>query len=111
MNLNSNDPRNPWARLTAAARQMRDDRDTSAPYGFATRVAALALAQERRVVSLFDRFALRAVGVASLLALFSIVLNYPALSTEPVTVAASVEEPEFIIAADDAVAVVLDFAD
>jgi hypothetical protein len=111
MNQNSNDPRHPWMRLTAAARQVRDDRDSSAPYGFATRVAALALAQERRVASLFERFALRAVGVASLLALFSVVLNYQALSTEPMNTVASVEEPEFIIAADDAVAVVLDFAD
>lgn len=111
MNQNQNDPRNPWARLTAAAREVCDDRDASAPYGFATRVAALALAQERRVVSLFDRFALRAVGVASLMALFSVVLNYPALSTEPIAVVAMAEEPELIIATDDAVAAVLDFAD
>ena len=111
MNQNLNDPRHPRSRLTAAARQVRDDRDSSAPYGFATRIAALALAQERRVASLFERFALRAVGVASLLALFSVVLNYQALSTEPVLASASVEEPELIIAADDAVAVVLDFAD
>ena len=111
MNQNLNDPRHPWMRLTAAARQVRDDRDSSAPYGFATRIAALALAQERRVASLFERFALRAVGVASLLALFSVVLNYQVLSTESVTIMASVEEPELIIAADDAVAVVLDFAD
>ena len=111
MNSNLNDPRHAWSRLTAAARQVRDDRDSSAPYGFATRIAALALAQERRVASLFERFALRAVGVASLLALFSVVLNYQELSTEPVLAVASVEEPELIIAADDAVAVVLDFAD
>ena len=82
MNQNLNDPRHPWSRLTAAARQVRDDRDSSAPYGFATRIAALALAQERRVASLFERFALRAVGVASLLALFSVVLNYQELSEE-----------------------------
>ena len=111
MNQNLNDPRHPWSRLTAAARQVRDDRDSSAPYGFATRIAALALAQERRVASLFERFALRAVGVASLLALFSVVLNYQELSTEPLIASASAEEPELIIAADDAVAVVLDFAD
>jgi hypothetical protein len=111
MNQNLNDPRHPWSRLTAAARQVRDDRDSSAPYGFATRIAALALAQERRVASLFERFALRAVGVASLLALFSVVLNYQELSTEPLIASASTEEPELIIAADDAVAVVLDFAD
>jgi hypothetical protein len=111
MNQNINDPRHPWSRLTAAARAMRDERDASAPFGFATRVAAIALAQERRVASLFERFALRAVGVAALLALFSVVLNYQALSPEPVATAAMSEEPEFIIAADDAVAAVLDFAD
>ena len=111
MNQNFNDPRHPWSRLTAAAREVRDERDASAPFGFATRIAALALAQERRVASLFERFALRAVGVASLLALFSVALNYQALSTESVTAAGAAEEPELIIAADDAVAVVLDFAD
>jgi hypothetical protein len=111
MNQDLNDPRHPWSRLTAAAREVRDERDASAPYGFATRIAAIALAQERRVASLFERFALRAVGVASLLALFSVVLNYQALSTEPVAPVATTEEPELLIAADDAVAVVLDFAD
>src|SRR5262245_12210028 len=80
MNHNINDPRHPWSRLTAAARTVRDERDESAPYGFATRIAALALSNERRVASLFERFALRAVGVATLLALFSVVLNYQALS-------------------------------
>lgn len=111
MNQNLNDPRHPWSRLTAAAREVRDERDASAPFGFATRIAALALAQELRVASLFERFSLRAVGVASLLALFSVVLNYQALSTEPVAAVAAAEESELIIAADDAVAVVLDFAD
>ena len=111
MNHNLNDPRHPWSRLTTAAREVRDERDASAPFGFATRIAALALAQERRVASLFERFALRAVGVASLLALFSVALNYHELSTESVTTVAQVEEPELLVAADDAVAVVLDFAD
>ena len=111
MNQNLNDPRHPWSRLTAAAREVRDERDASAPFGFATRIAALALAQERRVASLFERFALRAVGVASLLALFSVALNYQDLSTESVGVTvAQADEPE-LMAADDAVAVVLDFAD
>jgi hypothetical protein len=39
------------------------------------------------------------------------VLNYQALSTEPAATVATSEEPQLIIAADDAVAVVLDFAD
>lgn len=113
MNHNMNDPRHPWSRLTVAAREVGEERETSAPYGFATRVAALAMAQERKVGSLFERFALRAVGVASLLALFSVVLNYQALSVTTVSSAptiAQVEEPE-LVPTDDAVALVLDFAD
>lgn len=116
MNQNFNDPRNPWTRLTAAARQVREERDASAPYGFATRVVALAFAQERRVASLFERFALRAVGVASLLALFSVALNYPTLATTPssattaLAMASQVDEVE-LVAVDDAVSIVLDFAD
>lgn len=113
MNQNFNDPRNPWARLTAAARDAREDRDASAPYGFATRVVALAFAQERRVSSLFERFAMRAVGVASLLALFSVALNYPTLSTTATAttaMATQVEEVD-LVAVDDAVSIVLDFAD
>src|SRR5687768_17200250 len=113
MNQNFNDPRHPWAHLTAVARELRDERDSSAPYGFATRVVALAFAQERRVSSLFERFAFRAVGVASLLALFSIVLNYPALTTSgsaSLMVTPQVDEME-LVAVDDAVSIVLDFAD
>ena len=117
MNQNFNDPRHPWARLTAAAREVKDERDSSAPYGFATRVVALAFAQERSVSSLVERFAFRAVGVASLLALFSIVLNYPALTTSSgitgtssPTSAPQVDIGE-LVAVDDAVSIVLDFAD
>ena len=113
MNQNFNDPRNPWTRLTAAARDAREDLDASAPYGFATRVVALAFAQERRVSSLFERFAMRAVGVASLLALFSVALNYPTLSTTvtaTTAMATQVDEVD-LVAVDDAVSIVLDFAD
>lgn len=121
MNQNFNDPRHPWSRLTAAARQARDDREPELPYGFATRVVALAFAQERRVASLFERFAFRAVGLASLLALFSVALNYRelsgptatvALATTPSTTSAShpVDMAE-LAAVDDAVSIVLDFAD
>ncbi len=62
--MNLNDPKHPWTRLVAAARTVKDDRDAAAPYGFSTRVAALAFAQEPAAASLLDRFALRAVGVA-----------------------------------------------
>ena len=69
-----------WPRLAAAARRAGDDRDTAAPYGFATRVVALALAQERAAVSLLERFSLRALGVAALLALVCVATNYSTLS-------------------------------
>jgi hypothetical protein len=108
--MNLDDPRHPWTRLTAAARRAPDDRDTAAPYGFATRVAALALAQEQRIASLFERFALRAVGLSCLLALASVALNYSelhALLNPPTPVA----DEEVAAPADDALAAVLDTGD
>ena len=117
MNQNFNDPRHPWSRLTTAARAVHDERDATPPYGFATRVVALAFAQERRMASLFERFAFRAVGVASLLALFSVALNYQALSPQsvptPTAMVASASNVDMadLVAVDDAVSIVLDFAD
>jgi hypothetical protein len=110
--MNQNDPRQPWARLTAAARQVQDDRDTSAPYGFATRVAALAYSQPLKVASLFDAFALRAFGVAALLAVFSIAMNYSDIlgSSTTAPVAERVADNEIILPTTDALAVVLDLA-
>ncbi|MES2697855.1 MAG: hypothetical protein V4773_30620 [Verrucomicrobiota bacterium] len=114
--MNLQQPRDPWTRLTAAARDVRDERDAAMPYGFATRIAAMALAQERRVVSLFERFALRALGVSCLLALGSLAINYSAI-TMPSPGAGSVvahlggEEFEAEASQDDAVALILDFAD
>ena len=64
-----------WSRLARAARSAPDTRDTAAPYGFATRVAALAMAQERVVGSLLERFSLRALGLAGLLALVCVAAN------------------------------------
>jgi hypothetical protein len=98
--MNLNEPRHPWSRLVAAARHAPDGRDTVAPYGFATRVVALAFARERAVVSLFDRFALRALGLACLLAVLSVAVNYSAL-TKSVLV-------EDELPADDTVALLLD---
>ena len=78
--MNPHDPRHPWSRLVSAAQRFKDDRETTAPYGFSTRVAAVAFTREISVGSLFDRFALRAVGVASLLAVMSVVANYSSIA-------------------------------
>lgn len=103
--MNATDPQHPWSRLVAAARRAPDDRDTAAPYGFATRMAALAFTQERKVASLVERFALRAVGVASLLAILSLVVNYSAL-----TGSSSTSAEDELLPTEDAVSVVLDLS-
>ena len=99
--MNLNEPKHPWSRLTTAARPVTDDRAVAPPFGFATRVAALAMAQERKIVSLFERFAVRALCAACLLALVSVAVNYPALGTP---IATAVDETT----EDDPVAVLLD---
>lgn len=69
-----------WMRLVAAARRAPvDARDTAAPYGFATRVAALAMARpvERPFSALVERFAFRALALAGLLAAASVAANLP----------------------------------
>ena len=103
--MNPIDPQHPWSRLVAAARRAPDDRDTAAPYGFATRMAALAFTQERRMASLVERFALRAVGVASLLAILSLAINYSALTN-----ASSASAEDELLPTEDAVNVVLDLS-
>jgi hypothetical protein len=70
-----------WPRLAAAARQAQDTRDTAAPYGFATRVAALAMARDRLAASLLERFSLRALGLAGLLALVCVAANFSTLAS------------------------------
>ena len=115
--MNLNDPRHPWARLTASARQFQDERDASAPYGFATRVTALAFSTELKVASLFDRLALRAFGVAALLALGSLAMNYSTITnaTTPVptadTAIATASDELILPTTTDAVAVVFEIAD
>ncbi len=115
--MNKPTPNTPWLRLTRAARQVLDDRDAAAPYGFSTRVVALAFAVERRSASLVDRFALRALGVAGLAALFSVVVNYselvaPNVTTHAPTIVADLNVAEYEpFAHDDAVSIVLNLAD
>jgi hypothetical protein len=99
--MSSSSPQPPWLRLVSAARHKPDDRDTSTPYGFATRIATLAMSAERPLSSLFERLALRALGVACLLAIVSVAVNYSAI----VTNGSSDEE---VVPADDPVAVLLD---
>jgi hypothetical protein len=72
-----------WRRLLAAARRADDPRDTAAPYGFATRVAAQAVTavREPRWVP-FERFALRGLLVAAAFGLLAAVMNFPALAGE-----------------------------
>jgi hypothetical protein len=70
-----------WQRLAAAARQIRDNRDTAAPPGFATRMAAHAFAREEQPFSaLLARFSWRALGLAALLALVTVAANFSAIS-------------------------------
>ncbi|HSY54356.1 MAG TPA: hypothetical protein VK785_07910 [Opitutaceae bacterium] len=77
--MNTPDPR--WQRLAAAARQVHDGRETAAPSGFATRVAAHAFAAvEQPFSALLARFSWRALGLAALLALGSVAANYSAIS-------------------------------
>jgi hypothetical protein len=66
-----------WQRLIAAARRApADERDTAAPHGFATRVAARALTAEPPMASLLERFSWRALGVAGLLAVACVAADY-----------------------------------
>jgi hypothetical protein len=72
---------NAWKRLTEAARRApAEGRDESAPYGFAARVAAQAFAGGPvRSASLFESFSLRALGVASVLAVAATAAGVPAV--------------------------------
>lgn len=68
-----------WSRLISAARRApRDSRDETAPFGFATRVAALAMAAKTPLLeaSLLSRYGLRALGVSCLLAVACVAATY-----------------------------------
>ncbi len=89
-----------WARLTAGVRRAPRGTDAVAPFGFSTRVVVLAFAAEGPMRSLLERFSLRAVGVASLLAVASVVVSYPVLTAHPVD--------DELIALEDPVAMLLE---
>jgi len=67
-------PLQPWQRIVAAARQAPDERDLTLPYGFSTRVAAMAMSTPPSSM-LVHRLSLRALGVGSLLMLVTIAAN------------------------------------
>jgi hypothetical protein len=72
--MNPNDKA--WSRLVEAARRAPDDRDLTAPYGFAARVVARAMSAERPALSLLGYFAPRALGVACVMAAVVVAVNY-----------------------------------
>jgi hypothetical protein len=76
--MKSNDLMQIWRSLTALARRAPADSGVeAAPYGFSTRVVALAFAEsERRIASVFEILAPRALWVAALLVAGSIAINY-----------------------------------
>ena len=88
-----------WQRLVEAARRAPPQGDESAPYGFSTRVAALAFGRAEPA-PLFGPMALRAAGVACLLALVAVGLNYSAIR-------GAFEDDSAVAAADDPVAEVV----
>lgn len=73
-----NTPDQRWSRLVTAARRAPSAEAAEAPYGFATRVAALGLATDRGG-SRLEQWSWRALGVAALLAVVSVAGNYSTL--------------------------------
>src|ERR1017187_8344190 len=70
-----------WQKLFAAARRAAPaGEDESAPFGFSTRVAALAFGAESPAPSIFAPLAVRAAAVACVLAVFSVAVNYRAIT-------------------------------
>jgi hypothetical protein len=64
-----------WSRLVRAARPASEARPEEAPFGFATRVAALGLAARAEAPALVEAFALRAVALAGFAAVLAVLLN------------------------------------
>lgn len=65
-----------WQKLTTVARRVRAEEDATAPFGFSTRVASLAMSVvEPSTGSILERFSWRALGVAALLAVTSVAAN------------------------------------
>ncbi len=75
-----------WRKLTSLARQARDTRDTSVPYGFSTRVAAHAAGLPFDSSSVpFERFALRGLLVAAVCGIAAVAFDYATFVTSTQT--------------------------
>ena len=73
-----------WQRLAAAARANRDERDETAPYGFAVRVAGQAFAAPTAGAwGLMEKFALRGLIAACTFSLVAVALGYTLWTSEP----------------------------
>ena len=72
-------PNPSWDRLVAAARNAPDERDVQAPFGFSTRVAALAMTSKRPGLSQIERYSLRAMILACTLAVAAVATNYSSI--------------------------------
>jgi hypothetical protein len=68
-------------RLLAAARRAPVSGDESAPFGFSTRVAALAFGQPQHAAPSFGRLSLRIAGIACLFAVVAVGVNYKAITS------------------------------
>jgi hypothetical protein len=85
-----------WQRLLEAARKAPPAGDEAAPYGFSTRVAALAFEHGNSPAPLFGRLALRAAGFALLLAAAAVGVNYSAIRgafDDDTAIAATSDDP------------------
>lgn len=101
--MNSSGPDQNWQRLAAAARRAPAAADATAPYGFATRVAARAFVAARPTASLLERFSLRALGVACLMAMLGAAYSY-----SHVEATAAVPAEDGFFNTDDPASVLLD---
>lgn len=96
-----NPPDKAWQRLVAAARRAPAGATAAAPFGFATRVAAQALAQPAPAGLSLERLAYRALGVACLTAVLGVATHFALFAT------AGGEEEGFFTT-DDPAAIVLE---
>jgi hypothetical protein len=77
--LNKYDPS--LQRLIAAARRAPVTGDESAPFGFSTRVAALAFERPQHSAPSFARLSLRVAWIACLFAVVAVGVNYKAITS------------------------------
>lgn len=93
-----------WTRLAATARHAPPEGDVTAPSGFATRVVAHAFSARRSYDSMFERLAMRMMGVSCLVALFAVITYFsvvnPAESMSLTDTLFQLEDPASLIVGD-----------